>query len=224
MKSLWDLREQQEKKPRVALTLSGIAQAAIDIADTDGIDAVSMQRVAADLGFTKMSLYRHVQGKAELLSIMIDTAVAEPPDLAGVPGGWRPRLEAFVGQLADVWRQHPWIPAVTVGNRAMGPREAGWVESAVAALAGTGLTGDERLAAVFLLFGHIRNTHSMAAAGTQPWSGDGELAGQIRGHAELFPELSQALNGPAQALADNARKFGLDRILDGLAVLIAERS
>jgi len=224
MKSLWDLREEQEKKPRVALTLSAIAKAAIDIADTDGIDSVSMQRVAADLGFTKMSLYRHVQGKAELLSIMIDTAVAEPPDLSGVPGGWRARLEVFVEQLADVWRQHPWIPAVTVGSRVMGPREAGWIESAVAALAGTGLTGDERLAAVFLLFGHVRNTQSMATAGTQPWPVDGELAGQIRGHAELFPELSHALSGPAPALEGNARKFGLDRILDGLAVLIAERS
>ena len=106
----------------------------------------------------------------------------------------------------------------------MGPREAGWVESAVAALAGTGLTGDERLAAVFLLFGHVRNTHSMATAGTQPWSGGSELAEQIRGHAELFPELSQALSGPVPALDDNARTFGLDRILDGLAVLIAERS
>jgi AcrR family transcriptional regulator len=225
MKSLWDLSERQEKKkPRVALTLAGIAKTAIGIADTDGIESVSMQRVAADLGFTKMSLYRHVQGKDELLSIMIDLAVADPPDLSGVPGGWRPRLEAFVGQLAGVWRQHPWIPVVTVGSRVMGPREAGWVESAVAALAGTGLTGDERLAAVFLLFGHVRNTQSMATAGTQPWSGDGELAGQIRGHAELFPELNQALNGPAPVLADNARKFGLDRILDGLAVLIAERS
>jgi AcrR family transcriptional regulator len=224
MKSLGDLSEQREKsKPRVVLTLSGIAKAAIDIADTDGIESVSMQRVAADLGFTKMALYRYVQGKDELLSIMIDLAVAEPPDLSGVPGGWRPRLEAFAGQLADVWRRHPWIPVVTVGSRVMGPREAGWVESAVAALAGTGLTGDERLAAVFLC-GHVRNTQSMATAGTQPWSGDGELAGQIRGHAELFPELNQALSGPAPSLADNARKFGLDRILDGLAVLIAERS
>ena len=124
---------------------------------------------------------------------MIDTAVGEPPDLSTVPGGWRARLEEFVRQLAGVWQQHPWIPAVTVGSRVMGPREAGWIESAVAALAGTGLTGDERLAAVFLLFGHVRNTHSMATAGTQPWSGGSELAEQIRGHAELFPELSQAL-------------------------------
>jgi AcrR family transcriptional regulator len=224
MKNLWDLRDQQEKKPRVALTLPGIVRAAIYVADTDGIDAVSMQRVAGDLGFTKMSLYRHVPGKAELLAIMIDTAVGEPPDLSGVPGGWRPRLEEFVRQLTGVWRQHPWIPAVTVGSRVMGPREAGWIESAVGALAGTGLTSDERLAAVFLLFGHVRNTQSMATAGTQPWSGGSELAEHIRSHAELFPQLSQALSSPAPALGDNARRFGLDRILDGLAVLIAERS
>ena len=51
-----------------------------------------------------------------------------------------------------------------------------------------------------------------------------ELAEQIRSHAGLFPELSQALSSPAPALADNARRFGLDRILDGLAALIAERS
>src|SRR2546429_449253 len=148
-----------------------------------------MQRVAGDLGFTKMSLYRHVPGKTELLSIMIDTAVGEPPDLSGVPGGWRPRLVEFVRQLAGIWRQHPWIPAVTVGSRVMGPREAGWIESAVAALAGTGLTGDERLAAVFLLFGHVRNTQSMATAGTQPWSGGSELAEHIRSHTELSRPL-----------------------------------
>jgi hypothetical protein len=54
--------------------------------------------------------------------------------------------------------------------------------------------------------------------------GGSELAERIRSHAELFPQLSQALNRPAPALEDNARRFGLDRILDGLAVLIAERS
>ena len=60
--------------------------------------------------------------------------------------------------------------------------------------------------------------------GTQPWSGGSQLAERIRSHAELFPQLSHALSSPAPALEDNARRFGLDRILDGLAVLIAERS
>src|SRR3989440_19394 len=119
MKNLWDLRDEQAKKPRVALTLPGIVKAAIYVADTDGIEAVSMQRVAGDLGFTKMSLYRHVPSKTELLGIMIDTAVGEPPDLSTVPGGWRARLEEFVRQLAGVWQQHPRVPAVTRGHPVM---------------------------------------------------------------------------------------------------------
>jgi AcrR family transcriptional regulator len=223
MKALWDLRDQPEKKPRMPLSVSAIVEAAIAIADADGMEAVSMQRVAADLGFTKMSLYRHVSNKSELLGIMIDTAVGEPPDLGEVPGGWRARLEEFVRRLTEVWRRHPWLPAATVGARVMGPREAGWTESAVAALAGTGLTGDERMAAAFLLFGHVRNTQSMTTAGTQAWSGGGETAELIRGRADLFPELSAALSGPTPTLDDNARAFGLECLLDGLAARIEQR-
>jgi AcrR family transcriptional regulator len=224
MTDLWDLRDEPEKAPRLALSLSRIVRAAIETADKDGIEAVSMQRIAADLGFTKMSLYRHVPSKSELVAIMIDTAVGEPPDLSVVPGGWRAKLEEFVRQLTEVWRQHPWVPAVTVGVRTMGPREAGWTESAVAGLAGTGLTSDERLAAAFVVFGHVRNTLSTATAGTQAWSGGSELAERIRHRADLFPELSQALSRPAPALDDNARRFGLDCILDGLAVRMKERT
>jgi AcrR family transcriptional regulator len=224
MKALWDPSDQPERRPRIPLSVSAIVEAAIAVADADGIEAVSMQRVAAALGFTKMSLYRHVSNKSELLSIMIDTAVGEPPDLGEVPGGWRARLEEFVRRLAEVWRRHPWLPTVTVGTRVMGPREAGWTESAVAALAGTGLTGDERMAAAFLLFGHVRTTQSMTTAGTQAWSGGSETAELIRGRADLFPELSKALSGPTPTLDDNARAFGLDRLLDGLDALIKERS
>jgi AcrR family transcriptional regulator len=224
VKELWDLQNEPERKPRVALSLSAITRTAVGIADTDGIDAVSMQRVAADLGFTKMSLYRHVSNKSELLGAMIDSAVGEPPDLSRVPGGWRGKLEEFVRQLTDVWREHPWVPFATVGARLMGPRETGWTESAMTAFDGTALTGDERLAAVFLIFGHIRNTHSLATAGTQPWSGGSELAELIRSRGEMFPELSRALGGPTGLLDDNARAFGLSRILDGLAVLIEARS
>lgn len=223
MTELWDLRDRREKKPRLALSLSRIVEAAIEIADTEGIEAVSMQRVAADLGFTKMSLYRHVRNKSDLLNIMIDTAVGEPPDVREMDGGWRPRMREVVRRLTEVWQRHPWLPTVTVGARAMGPREAGWTESALAALSGTGLTGDERLAAAFIIFGHVRNTQSIAGAGTQAWW-DGELSERIRGRAGSFPELGRALNGPTTALDDNARTFGLDRILDGLAVLIEERS
>jgi AcrR family transcriptional regulator len=231
---LWEQSARPARKPRVGLSLDRIARAGIEIADAEGIDAISMQRVAGELGFTKMSLYRYVASKAELLAVMIDLAVGEPPDLGAVPGGWRARLEEVIRQLTEIWRRHPWLPVVTVGARMMGPRETGWTESMVAALADTELTGDERLAASFLIFGHIRNTQSMELAGTQPWTTDGALTEVVRARAEAFPALNAALTAAASttgtsttgtaALADNGRRFGLDRILEGIAALIAERS
>jgi AcrR family transcriptional regulator len=220
---LWSDRERWERKPRMGLSLARIAEAAVAVADKEGIDAVSMQRVAEDLGFTKMSLYRHVANKAELVKVMIDIAVGEPPDLSTIRDGWRSRLEELVRQLTQVWQQHPWIPDVTVGGRTMGPREVGWTESALSAFAGTPLTGDERLAAVFLLFGHIRNTHSNANAGTQPWM-DTQQAARLERRRDTLPELTSALAAEGTALRDNGRAFGLERLYAGFAALISERS
>ncbi|GAA3448131.1 TetR/AcrR family transcriptional regulator [Planomonospora venezuelensis] len=220
-------RTKSARGPRPALSLESIARTATDIADAEGLAAISMQRVAADLGFTKMSLYRYVASKNELLAVMIDTAVGEPPDLSAVPG-WRPRLEEFARQLAEVWTRHPWLPQITLGERFMGPREVGWIESAVAALHGTGLTGRERLDAVFLLFGHMRYTQSMATAGTQPWTA-GEEPGSdmtelMTRYAERFPALTAAIDGARGAPHDNGRAFGLRCLLDGLGTLIEERA
>ncbi|MFI6321878.1 TetR/AcrR family transcriptional regulator [Nonomuraea sp. NPDC050556] len=222
---LWDREEHQAKKARPALSLEAIARAAIEVADTDGIPALSMQRVAGDLGFTKMSLYRHVATKAELMAVMIDTAVGEPPRLDGVSGGWRPKLEEFTRLLAGTWERHPWLPMVTVGNRVMGPNEVGWTDAAVSALSETPLTGGERMASVFLVFAHVRNTQSTAAAGTQPWSADDSVAATIGDlmarHGARFPHLRKAMAETGDVLDDNGRRFGLERIFDGIDGLIA---
>ncbi|WP_214324908.1 TetR/AcrR family transcriptional regulator [Nonomuraea sediminis] len=218
---LWS-QQRTEKQARPSLSLDLIARAAIEIADNDGIAAVSMQRVAGDLGFTKMSLYRYVTSKAELTAVMIDTAVGEPPDLKQVTG-WRPRMEEFTRLLAETWSRHPWLPMVTTGNRPMGPNEIGWIDSAVSTLSGTNLTGGERLAAAFLLFAHVRNTQSAAVAGTGPWTTDTTMGGLIARHGARFPDLSQAMAETGDVLDDNGRRFGLDRIFDGIATLIAQR-
>ncbi|MBB6349929.1 TetR/AcrR family transcriptional regulator [Nonomuraea muscovyensis] len=224
---LWNQEERVARKARPALSLEAIARSAIEIADRDGIAAVSMQRVAGDLGFTKMSLYRYVANKAELMAVMIDTAVGEPPRLGRVPGGWRPKMEEFSRLLAETWERHPWLPSVTVGNRVMGPNEIGWIDSAVSALSETCLTGGERMATVFLLFAHIRNIHSTASAGTQPWTTEGSVAvtiGELMArHGARFPDLTRAMAETGDLLDDNGRRFGLDCIFNGIAGLIAQR-
>ncbi|WP_158845795.1 TetR/AcrR family transcriptional regulator [Saccharothrix deserti] len=220
---LWGSRNKPARPPRLALTVDRIAGAAIEVADAEGMASVSMQQVAARLDVTKMALYRHVASKAELVAVMIESAVGEPPNLRTVPGGWRPRLVTWADLMRETWQRHPWLPAATTGERMTGPREVGWTESAVAALTDTGLDGGERMDAVFLLSGHIRNTQSAETAGTQPWTAEKHLREILQEHRERFPALHEAAQSTNGAPRDNGWEFGLNRILDGLEVLIKGR-
>jgi AcrR family transcriptional regulator len=223
---LWALRQPPTRGPKPTLTIEGIARVAVEIADADGLGAVSMQRVARQLGVTKMALYRYLTGKGELLAVMIERAVGDPPDLDRVRGGWRGKLQAWAQAMWATWDRHPWLPGATTGDRVLGPRELGWTECAVGALAGSGLAGRERLDAVLALSGHIRNTRSMATAGTQPWT-TGRQVALLRQHGDRFPALTAAVpaaGDPSPHRSDHAREFGLARILDGLGLLIAERT
>jgi AcrR family transcriptional regulator len=233
---LWVGRQAPGRGPKRALDLAQIAGAALRIADAEGLAAVSMQRVAHELDFTKMALYRYVTGKAELTALMIEAAVGDPPDLGAVPGGWRPRITEFAERLAATWHRHPWLPWATLGDRVMGPREVGWIERAVEALDGAPLDGAEKMDAVFVICGHIRNTQSTATAGTQPWSVDEHLEPALRrlvpDYADRYPALAAAVTGGGDIgeagevgdVGDNGRAFGLACILDGLAALIDTRS
>lgn len=220
---LWGLRDGPTRGPKPVLSLERIAQAAVGLADAEGLAAVSMQRVAADLDFTKMSLYRYVAGKNELVAAMVDLAVGDPPTAESLPGStWRPKLEAWVHALAQIWDAHPWLPWMTVGDRVMGPRETGWTESCAAVLARTGLTAPERMSVARMLGGHVRSTMSVSTAGTQPWANQ-QQAELLRAHADRFPTLVALLDERGSAPPDNGRAFGLKLVLDGVERLIAER-
>ncbi|MEU6866789.1 TetR/AcrR family transcriptional regulator [Streptomyces sp. NPDC046876] len=248
---LWGPHPVPARGPKPKLDLERIARAGIEIADADGLAEVSMQRVAAQLGVTKMALYRYVPGKAELVALMVDAAIGAYPvsraqtqtqtqtqaqaqaraeaqvqAVAQAEGaGWRGRLEEWARQLLGVFRRHPWALDATVGPRIMGPGELSWLERAVSALDGTGLTGAERMDAAVLLVGHVRGiTHQARAAGP---AGNPEaqlgaiLADLMQVHGEQFPALTAAFASAARSGGqDQAWEFGLQRILDGLAAFI----
>ena len=160
---LWDVATPPARGPRRGLSLDEIARAAVAVADRDGLEGLSMQRVSAEVGLTKMGLYRYVAGKEELEAVMVDAAVEEPPASGELAGTWREQAEEFARRIDRVWTEHPWVPWATIGERLMGPREVGWVEAAVRIFEPLGLSPDERMDAVSMLFAHLRVTHASAS-------------------------------------------------------------
>ena len=111
---LWGLRKPHTRGPRPAFDLAQLADTAVKVADT--LEAVSMHRVAAELGLTKMALYRYVNGKTELMAIMIEAAVAHPrPErggrLAGQAGRSTPADCPPPGGATPGCRRSPWATA-----------------------------------------------------------------------------------------------------------------
>jgi len=228
---LWERRAVPRRGPKPALTLEAITRAGIQIADADGLAAVTMQRVADALGVTKMALYRYVPGKVELVALMIEAGIGAAPRPGGAaprPGGWRPGLDAWAREMFGRFCRHPWSLEATVGARVIGPNELSWLEQAVALLAGTGLDGGEMLDVAATLAGHVRaiaQQRSAVADGRPERAMEAAIGGVLHGHEERFPALTAALGSAAgQGSQGNALGFGLARILDGVGMLIASRA
>jgi AcrR family transcriptional regulator len=228
---LWRGRSRPTRGPKPALTLEQIADAAIAIADAEGLDAVSMQRVAADLGYTKMSLYRYLPGKAELVAAMVERALGEPPAISP-EGEWRAGLTTWARALLTACAGHAWAQEATTGPRPIGPHELSWTEQALRVLPGS-LTGAERMDTVATVAGHVRMIAGHSGRGGQPGArsaGSPETqleASMMRAmteHADRYPAVAAAMADiAANGGTDEAFSFGLERILDGLEVLIRSR-
>src|SRR5215472_17170396 len=109
----WGVRGRPHKGPKPGLSLERIVAAAVQVADAEGLAAVSMSRVAAELGAAPMSLYRHVSAKDELLTLMLDAAYgpypAQPQPEAGPEPGWRAGLSKWAWAMRAATQRHPWV-------------------------------------------------------------------------------------------------------------------
>ncbi|MFI5695049.1 TetR/AcrR family transcriptional regulator [Kribbella sp. NPDC051586] len=223
---LWSKPSLPSRGPKPAVTLAGIAEAGIRIADAEGLDAVSMQRIAGELPVTKMALYRYVPGKTELVAVMSDLAMGAPPDRSGLP--WREALHTWANDLFDGFTRHPWLLLSTVGRRLLGPNELAWMERGVAALTGTGLTGGEQLDSILVITSHVRNLAQQSTTFPGLTTGLTEddmqesLTRILTTEADRFPHLTAAMRTTAGS-ENQGLEFGLHRILDGLELLISGR-
>lgn len=233
---LWGLRERPRRGPKPGLSIEGIVQAAIDLADTEGLAAVSMSRVAAKLGFTPMALYRYVENKDHLLSLMVDTVVGAPPPIDPIGPQWRPALENWTWDQVTVLNQHPWILQIPITGPPLTPGQMRWIEQGLRILSVTGLPESDKVAVLGLLASFALSEARLAVdlssaavrgdtQGTAPSYGDllRRLIDPQRFPAVHASVVAGAWDEPPEYTDDDA-KFRLHRVLDGVEMLVERRA
>ncbi len=156
-RSIWTRPERAGRGPAPEHSRAEIAQAAVALADAEGLAAVTMRAVAAAIGNAPASLYRYVATRDELLELMADQVGGE---FEFGPAGAAPpvaELLALAHQALDVYRRHPWLLSIPPGNGLPGPNALAYMEHVLAILAGTGLSGPAKLELIGLYGGMIRS-------------------------------------------------------------------
>ncbi|MEV6862687.1 TetR/AcrR family transcriptional regulator C-terminal domain-containing protein [Streptosporangium subroseum] len=221
-------------EPDQELTRERIVRTAIDIADTEGLAALSMRGVAAKLGVATMSPYRHVTSKDDLVLLMTDAVVGEVAYPEDPPSCWRARLEV-AGRLQWImYRRHPWLAQVISITRPVPlPNLMTYAEWVLSAVDGLGLDAETMLNVHVLLYNYIRgiaaNLESEAQAEAETgmteeeWMDSQETALTAlaaSGDAPTFSKVVAGLDGDYDLDLDALFELGLQLMLDGLAILI----
>ncbi|MFG3706409.1 TetR/AcrR family transcriptional regulator [Micromonospora sp. NPDC047670] len=153
-----------------------ITAAAVALADREGLDAVTMRRVATALGTGPASLYRYVAARDELLELMVDATAGEY-ELSPPSGDWLADLVAFARQTRTVMHRHPWLVPLVSGRPNLGPRSLDLVEHVLAVLAGHPAAAGAKLQA-FALVNGIAALFVQAELGGGGGPRDGRTLGQ----------------------------------------------
>ncbi|NUL43759.1 TetR family transcriptional regulator [Cellulosimicrobium funkei] len=151
----WGLLETPQRGPTRGLDHHRIAEAAVGIADEEGLTAVTMASVARSLGFTTMSLYRYVSSKDELLRLMQDAAVGIPAQ-ATLPAVWPAGIKAWADLIRQSYRAHPWLMDLPRDQTAvLMPNTLRAAELGLATMAEVDLDDGEKLGVILLISQHV---------------------------------------------------------------------
>jgi AcrR family transcriptional regulator len=232
---LWGSRERPARGPKPGLTLDRIVRTAIAVADVEGLEALSMRRLARELGVGTMSLYRYVPGKPELLALMLDQ-VSDPSAEVEKTAvlDWRAALEVIATASRALYLAHPWLVHVHWPRPVIGPNALAGLDHFVSVLDGLGLSDQERIAVMTTLdsyvTGVVRSQVLYASAAEQMGVSDEEFWAKHHPVLERailtgeYPTLAAMAEDSFDASWDDNFQFGLQRLLDGIQTLVESRS
>ncbi|MBP2337972.1 AcrR family transcriptional regulator [Saccharothrix coeruleofusca] len=218
-----------ERGPRVPLERPALVRAAVELADAEGLDAVSMRALAARVDAAATALYRHVSGKDDLVTAMVELVLAEyQPSPAA---GWRALVEHEARQEWALYQRHPWVLGVLASTRPpLGRPVLAAVDRFLAAL--PDLPARTAMSVYLLVSGYVQGMAATAVGGAEAaresgvgdrqwWAAQrGKLAGALG--SGWYPWLAELADDPVDLRA--WFDFGLQRVLDGIGVFLSTGS
>ncbi|MGB3374148.1 MAG: TetR/AcrR family transcriptional regulator [Microbacterium sp.] len=228
----WGVAADPQRGPKREMSVEKIVEAAVLLADAEGLGAVSMAAVAAKLGFTPMSLYRYVSAKDDLLLLMQEEATGPPPEEYRAQEGWRAKLLALFEAQVRLYVAHPWMLSVPISGSQITPNSSAWMDAGLESLAETPLTQPERLAAVLsvtgsarwygiVLAGYAETSRSTGMTSDEVTAQEADLFDRVI-TADEYPALRSAIDAGVFLVEDDPFRFGLERLFDGLEAYIAQ--
>ncbi|MGW4228776.1 TetR/AcrR family transcriptional regulator C-terminal domain-containing protein [Streptomyces sp. NPDC004980] len=215
------------------LSRERVIRTAIALVDAEGLAALSMRRIATEFGTSTMALYRHVPNKGELVRLMSEAVFGSGPR-GPRPTGWRPLLEREARWLWKQYERHPWLARAMAGlTRPMAsPNAMRYTERVLSALTGLGLTPEQMLHIHLTVLGYAQGIAMAVELETQARQDSGMTADEWMTAIEprmdaiqtstAYPVLSTLFDEDGFELElDTLFEFGLARVLDGVAVLVA---
>lgn len=225
---LWEDRSQSTRGPKAGFTPEEVVHAAVQIADEEGLSAVTMSAVATRLGFTTMAIYRYFPSKDALLDAIVDAGMGRPPVSSDPTATWRDRVAEWSKAKRAMLCARPWLAELPFVAAPHGPNWLSWLEALLDPLASTGLRPADLGEMISVIDGYTRGASDTAislararARGTsaEQWAAAvGADLGRAIGDPR-FPRFAALLAAPSDGrprTMDDSFDFGLQRVLDGI--------
>lgn len=205
------------RRARSPLSVQRIAQAALELADREGLDALSMRRLADELETAPMTLYGYVRAKDELLDAIVDVAMRDV-ELPPASGSWRERLAALAWATRRNLDRHPALVQIRLRRPILTPTAFRSTEAGMQALADAGLPPAEAAHAFRILFVYTFGAAVFSVASPDVRRALDDAAAALAAlPREGYPALRAAAGDlPWTLSGDEQFAYGLERILDGL--------
>jgi AcrR family transcriptional regulator len=225
---LWEDRSRATRGPKAAFTPEDVVLMAMQIADEEGLPAVTMNAVATRLGFTTMAVYRYFPSKETLLDAIIDAGMGTPPVSRMHGKSWRDDVAHWARSKRGMLIARPWLAELPFVAAPHGPNWLMWLEALLEPLSRTGLSSPDLGEMISIIDGFTRGASDTAislarseARGitAQEWAAAvGADLGRAIGDPR-FPKFASLLTTPSDGrprTMDESFDFNLERVLDGI--------